>query len=541
MTDKYLANDRLRETRSKKKLSRERLAQLLGTRIQTIAFWEQGKDFPDTEMQVKLCTALNASPEELGLLPRTLQQQALISPSRFSSSTHRNQPLFDPAIPLLSATPLIGRELILARIKALLCHKEEGMPAVALNGMPGVGKTAIATTLAYDKEIRNYFKAGVLWAGLGPQPNLQGILNHWAMFLGLSSYDLARWSNVEALANALHHRIGERTLLLIIDDVWNLEHALALKIGGSHCKYLITTRFPPIASQFASNGAITIQELEKEESIQLLHQLAPNVVKHATPKVYELIQAISGLPLALTLLGNYLRIQSYSGQTRRITAALTRLLTDTQQRLHISEPHSPSEYSTNLPANTLISLQSVIAVTDRYLDEESRATLYALSVLPAKPDSFSEEAALAVARCAVEILDNLVDASLIEVNKHGRYTMHQVIADYAQMSLQDEARERFITYYCHYAIEHQEQYELLEQESAAMDRSLADGIQIQAMATASREYLRFGQILACSRPLFIGRTTTPACPECGSHPRRYIRLSKDTALPRRNSRETGTA
>jgi hypothetical protein len=50
-------------------------------------------------------------------------------------------------------------------------------------------------------------------------------------------------------------------LLLVIDDAWRIEAALAFKAGGPRCAYLMTTRFPPIALQFAPNDAITIPEL----------------------------------------------------------------------------------------------------------------------------------------------------------------------------------------------------------------------------------------------------------------------------------------
>ena len=135
-----------------------------------------------------------------------------------------------------------------------------------------------------------------------------------------------------------------------------------------------------------------------EQSIQLLDKLAPQVVSREAQKVQDLVQAVGGLPLALTLLGNYLRKQAYSGPARRITAAMERL-SDAEVRLQISEPHVPVESHPSLPIETSLSLQSVIAVTDQLLPEPARHTLYALSVFPPKPNTFSEEAALAVAAC----------------------------------------------------------------------------------------------------------------------------------------------
>ena len=71
-------------------------------------------------------------------------------------------------------------------------------------------------------------------------------------------------------------------------------------------------------------------------------------------------------------------------------------------------------------------------MADQLLTPAAREALYALAVFPSKPESFSEEAALAVARCSTKELDELLDAGLLEY--HGsRYQIHQIIADYAHL------------------------------------------------------------------------------------------------------------
>src|SRR5947209_13128399 len=161
----------------------------------------------------------------------------------------------------------------------------------------------------------------------------------------------------------------------------------------------------------------------------LLRWLAPTVVDRESSKAHDLVHAVGGLPLALTLMGNYLSKQAYSGLSRRITEALQRL-SDVEERLQISERQGSVEHHSSLPTEASLSLQSVITVTDQQLNEQAHAALYALSVFPPKPNSFSEEAALTVAACSVETLDNLIDAGLLESNSLDRYTLHQTIADY---------------------------------------------------------------------------------------------------------------
>ena len=48
----------------------------------------------------------------------------------------------------------------------------------------------------------------------------------------------------------------------------------------------------------------------------------PEVVSTEAESARLLVRAVGGLPLALTIAGNYLRTQAYSKQPRRIRAAL---------------------------------------------------------------------------------------------------------------------------------------------------------------------------------------------------------------------------
>src|SRR5438045_1572572 len=151
----------------------------------------------------------------------------------------------------------------------------------------------------------------------------------------------------------------------------------------------------------------------------------------------------------------------YTGQERRIDAALTRL-SDAEERLHIGEPHGLVDRHTSLPLDTPISLKSIIAVSDHHLSQKASAALYALSVFPAKPNSFSEEAALAIANCSIEVLDVLIDVGLLESSGSERYALHQTIADYARVHLQENAaHERLMIYITRYIEEHKTDYELL--------------------------------------------------------------------------------
>jgi tetratricopeptide (TPR) repeat protein len=351
-------------------------------------------------------------------------------------------------------------------------------------------------SLAHDKEVQDSFYDGILWAAVGPQPSVLALLARWGTVLGVPSAEMAKLTSIEAWTMALHRAIGTRRMLLVIDDAWTIEEALAFKVGGPSCAYMVTTRFPHIAVHFAVDGATLVRELNEDEGITLLARFAPEAIAGEPEMARTLVHSVGGLPLALVLVGNYLRIQAYSGQPRRVRAAFERLLA-VEERLLLSGPQATLERSPSLPKDAPLSLQTVISISDDLLDEPGRRALRALSVFPAKPNSISEEAALAVGLAPVETLDVLTDAGLLQDAGPGRYTLHQVIADYARVHLTDtSAYERLAEYFAHYAETHSTDYAALEQEStnifAALQTASASGY-LAALARGTNAFARFMQ------------------------------------------------
>ncbi len=478
------ARIRLTETRVSYNLSQQEVADKVGTTHVNVSRWERGITRPNPYFRRKLCSFFQKSEEELDL--------ALIKPGRASAAGRAPasspiaspvivaQTIYDPAIPLQPAKPLVGRTQDLIRIKEQLQGSKNGS-LTALNGLPGVGKTALSVAIAHEDEIRAYFKDGILWASVGPQPNIPGVFSRWGNLLGISFTQMTNLGSNEAKAKAIRNAIGSRSMLIVIDDAWKLEEALVFRVGGANCAHLVTTRFPLIASHMASGSACLIRELNEKDSINLLNQLAPQVINREQQKVHDLVLAVGGLPLALTLMGNYLRKQAYNGPARRITTALERL-SKVEGRLKLKEPHIPAESHPSIPIEQSLSIQSIIAVTDQQLDKETQDTLYALSVFPPKPNTFSEEAAIAVAACAYDQLDALSDSGLLE-NNGERYQLHQVISDYALLQIEEnklnEAQERLVMYFAAYLQEHKKDYEQLEIENdtiiAALESAASQG------------------------------------------------------------------
>ncbi|HET8847075.1 MAG TPA: tetratricopeptide repeat protein [Ktedonobacteraceae bacterium] len=459
-------NSLLKRERELRGWSQAKVAEGVGTTALNVGRWERGVSMPYPHFREKLCLLFGKDAAALGLLEA--EEETFVSPSlRSPSGSLAGEAIVDPAIPLPppGQVRLIGRDDLVKNLRSRLCGEAKPV-TLALNGLPGVGKTALAIELAYDAELRGHFPDGILWAGLGVRPDITELLSRWGALLGISVGEIGKETSSEAWARAIRSTIGWRQMLLVIDDAWEIEDALAFQVGGPCCAYMVTTRYPHLAVQLAADGAQAIPELTEQDGLALLARYAGEFVERAPEMASALVRSVGALPLAITLMGKYLSVQVYSGQPRRLNAAVEHLR-DARARLQLSEARTLAERHPSLASGTSLSLQSVIAVSEQLLTEDARSALRALSIFPAKPNSFSEEAALEVSQASVETLDALCDSGLLESNGPSRYMLHQTISDYARASFTDPVvSERLANYYVRFVEKHQNEHELLEIETS---------------------------------------------------------------------------
>jgi len=147
--------------------------------------------------------------------------------------------------------------------------------ALSAEGLGGVGKTTLAVALAHHQAVLSHFKDGVLWAGLGPKAGESEVtttLNGWAITLG---QDISGLIDLTERKQAVKQLIGQRSLLLVIDDAWQLDTAKHLRCGGPRCCHLLTTRNKGIAQQFAGvANAQSVESLAEDPAYTLLQALA---------------------------------------------------------------------------------------------------------------------------------------------------------------------------------------------------------------------------------------------------------------------------
>ncbi len=347
--------------------------------------------------------------------------------------SEKKPPLF-VNVPPLPAHPLVGRDELLATLADQLIAGES--PALSTAGMPGAGKTALAVALAHHRRVLARFTDGVLWAGLGPEPDIASIQAEWARALGV---DISNEPDAAKRRRIICNAIGQRRVLMIIDDAWDDAPARLLRCGGNVVA-LLTTRNDDIARGFAPRGHTPVPELDEDPSLLLLHTLAPRAWAAAPDGLRKLARASGGLPLTLMVLGGYLNQAEHSAFPVLIQEALDALA---DPAAWLALPGG------RLGSNEMQPLDAVIALSLKQLQKSHPGDVdafYALGAFAPKPARFSLAAAQAVAQCDAATLARLAARNLLETEGDS-LALHQSLAAVAAHGCPDAARQRHRDYY----------------------------------------------------------------------------------------------
>lgn len=294
---------------------------------------------------------------------------------------------------------------------------------VGVTGPAGIGKSALAIAAAHDRAIIEHFAEGILWAGVGQQPNFRRVMKTWLAALGqVDALKLADCEEEAVLAQIVRRAIGLRQMLIVLDDVWEAQHAASLMLGGPNCAYFITTRVIQVASQVA-HTVVALDVLDIEDSMAVLAQFIPDEMAREVATIRKLASAAHGIPLALVTIGADLR---FSIHVHRKLAH--RVLFNTLNALQRSEQDAldaSSSAQLQLPPVVVSSLRLSLD----HLSPAARAGLFKLrEALMPNPNVFSETDALS-AGINPTILDELVNHNLLRVSLEGHYTLHRAFAD----------------------------------------------------------------------------------------------------------------
>ena len=202
-----------------------------------------------------------------------------------------------------------------ARIVAHLLDAQRQNPSgkrVAILGAPGFGKTTLAVKACHDGEVMSACDGGILWTTLGEQPSVQPELTK--LYAALTN---ERPQFVDAIDASieLSKKLDGKRCLMVIDDVWDLEHAKPFLRGGDQCTRLITTRNAKIAADVAEVSAlIKVGEMKPEEAERLLAAgIEPAPADFA--RFRELAARLGEWPMLIELANSAIRDQLRDGET----------------------------------------------------------------------------------------------------------------------------------------------------------------------------------------------------------------------------------
>ena len=320
----------------------------------------------------------------------------------------------------------VGRSEVLQELKRRFGMRQ---PITAMFGIGGVGKTTVAAAMAYDPEIQKIFPDGMLWTALGKQPTLVSLIAAWGRRFKSEGETLARASRLTAAQEDLAELLKDRRMLLIVDDVWEVEHAAAFKRARSEgCALVITTRElqPALAVAGKPEWVYNLPGLTPEGGLELVREIAKSVVDRYPEKCRELVEDLKGLPLALQVAGRLLN-EKASTQSGGLEELLSELR-DGKKLLEAKAPEDRMDYEKEtIPTVAALLKQS----TDR-LDTTTR-NRFALLGASAKNARFRLDTLKLLwgVDDPTETVDALVRHGLLEPIGEGEYQMHGLLVSLA--------------------------------------------------------------------------------------------------------------
>jgi hypothetical protein len=193
---------------------------------------------------------------ELGTLPRWLGQVYNLDLSEHFTTLIRvlQDQSRQKRVPMMVPEPpadLVQRPTEFGALKQKLLNAKGDAVAIAaaLKGAGGYGKTTLAKALAHDPDIQDAYFDGVLWVELGEKPD--NLLGKIADLITTLTGTPPGLETIDAAAAALGEALGDRRILMIVDDAWREQDLRPFLQGGRNTTRLITTRLSGVLPEGA--------------------------------------------------------------------------------------------------------------------------------------------------------------------------------------------------------------------------------------------------------------------------------------------------
>ncbi|MFQ6146805.1 BTAD domain-containing putative transcriptional regulator [Streptomyces seoulensis] len=314
-----------------------------------------------------------------------------------------------------------GRQEALASAVERLEQRRPGTRILAVDGLPGIGKTAFAIHLAH--RLRERFPDGQLYADLGgfaaadaPTTPHQ-ILGAFLSSLGTAQRDIPADTDTRA---ALYRSVlAERRLLVVLDNARDLEQVRPLVPGAPACAVLVTSRgrLTGLATAFGAR-LLGLALPSHEEAVDMfLEHVAGRGQPVEMGAVGHIVDACGRLPLALAIVA-----ARAAGRPDQPLSSVAAELAGGRQPLDVfNDDHLAND------------VRSVFSWSYRALSPQA-ARLFRLLPLHEGPDvAVSALASMAGVspRAAEAALGEMTRTRLVSVHRRDHYRVHDLVLAYA--------------------------------------------------------------------------------------------------------------
>ncbi len=403
-------------------LSNGRLAKLAGLAKRTVGNWREGRVksprcWPDI---LRAANALRLTYQEVEALLQPTKHPSLIE--LWARAGDREQALFklwgdkirspSRVVPFQAPPDLpyfVGRGQELDKLQTQLTHNRT---IYVLQGMGGVGKTALATRVAY--QMRDYFPDGVLWARVDTSDTMS-ILHSFATAY---AQDVPRYNDLASRCRVVRDMLGKKHALIVFDNVEcsaQIEPLLPPTTGN--CAVLIITRCRNL-SVTRGRAKLRLRPFDRAEAIALFCQILNDQtrVQRELCRLTEIADLLGHLPLGIAICADHLLNPSLSAT--RLLARLRRgklcVIEDEGQSVRACFKQS---YDTFPPE-----LQSFFATLGVFGGKDF--SLDAVAYVTQMPRSEAEDN-----------LQKLYNLSLVRQERPERYQLHPLLRYYARQKI----------------------------------------------------------------------------------------------------------